>query len=348
MGHGFNFHERVQQLHGKTGIDYDNSYVIRASDATDVITVNQNGNTTMSGNLDVGKVLTLKRVPGVSDTTPLVIINDSPGGATVATYTSTASNQGCVFLHTTAASSTPWMTGVVWGGLNEFVIWNGCNNIGLAIKPTGDVSISGNLDVGTTGNNSIKTHGTGVATSDAKCKINNGYNSYWGFQNGNHSQAWSNIPIKGSSFMSFSHHDNIIHTRTFANWSGDRLKENDIFIESACETLSKLRPQLYHKKPNMENNDSTTWIKEGGLIAQGIYYDAPELEHLINRTNNEIDEESNIIPLPEIPTSIDPQQDPDYSSWGKDPASINYIGLIAYLVKANTELHERAKALESK
>ena len=46
-------------------------------------------------------------------------------------------------------------------------------------------------------------------------------------------------------------------------------------------------------------------------------------------------------PLPEIPTSIDPKQDPDYSSRGKEPASVNYIGLIAYLVKANNDLHER-------
>ena len=38
----------------------------------------------------------------------------------------------------------------------------------------------------------------------------------------------------------------------------------------------------------------------------------------------------------------------DYSSWGKESASVNYIGLIAYLVKANTELHERVKLLESK
>ena len=98
----------------------------------------------------------------------------------------------------------------------------------------------------------------------------------------------------------------------------------------------------------MENNDPTTWYKESGLIAQEMYYDAPELRHLINRTNNEIDEEGNIIPLPEIPTSIDPQQDPDYSSWGKDSASVNYIGLIAYLVKANTVLHKRVKASESK
>ena len=130
--------------------------------------------------------------------------------------------------------------------------------------------------------------------------------------------------------------------------SDDRLKENEEFIENACETLSKLRPQIYDRKPDMENEDETTWKKESGLIAQEVYYDAPELRHLVHRSSNEVDEDGKDIPLPEIPTSIDPSQDPDYSSWGKDPASVNYIGLIAYLVKANNELHERVKALEAK
>ena len=92
----------------------------------------------------------------------------------------------------------------------------------------------------------------------------------------------------------------------------------------------------------MEHNDPTTWYKESGLIAQGTYYGAPELKHLVHRGDNELDEAGNSIPTP-----IDPQQDPDYSSWGKDPASINNIGLIAYLVKANTGLHELVNALES-
>ena len=87
---------------------------------------------------------------------------------------------------------------------------------------------------------------------------------------------------------------------------------------------------------------------KNGLIAHEIYYDAPGLRHLVYRGVPELDEEGNEIPLHEIPTSIDPSQDSDYSSWGKDPASVNYIGLIAYLVKANTELHERVKLLESK
>ena len=54
------------------------------------------------------------------------------------------------------------------------------------------------------------------------------------------------------------------------------LKKNVIFIKSACGTLPKLRPQLYDKKPDMENDDPTTWYKESGLIAQEMYHDAPE------------------------------------------------------------------------
>ena len=97
----------------------------------------------------------------------------------------------------------------------------------------------------------------------------------------------------------------------------------------------------------MENDDPTTWHEESGSIAQELYYDAPELRHLVHKGKLDIDEEGSEIPLPEIPTSIDPHQDPDYSSWGKEPAPVNYIGLTAYLVKANTELHARVKALES-
>ena len=132
------------------------------------------------------------------------------------------------------------------------------------------------------------------------------------------------------------------------NASDDRLKENGELIENACEALPKLRPQLYDKEPDTDNDDPTTWYKESGLIAQEIYYGAPELMHLTHKGKPETDEDGNIIPLHEIPTPIDPQQDPDYSSWGKDPASINYTGLITYLVKANIELHERVEALESK
>ena len=64
-----------------------------------------------------------------------------------------------------------------------------------------------------------------------------------------YSQAWSNISVKGSSFVSFSHHDNIIiHTRNFANWSDDRLKENEMSIESACETFTKIKTTIVRQE----------------------------------------------------------------------------------------------------
>ena len=102
--------------------------------------------TAISGILDVGKVLTLKRVPEVSDTSPLTIINQSLGSGTGVVYQSTASDQGFPIAFTTAQSSVAWVEGVTWGGSNEFIIKSGSN--GLTLKPTGDAVISGNLDVG--------------------------------------------------------------------------------------------------------------------------------------------------------------------------------------------------------
>ena len=111
------------------------------------LTIKPTGDALLCRNLDVGKILAKKRIPDVSDTTPLVIISDSPGGATLASYRSKAYNQGCVFEHTTAASPTAWMTGIIWGSLNEFVIWYGYNDIGLTLKSNGSAVLSGNVDV---------------------------------------------------------------------------------------------------------------------------------------------------------------------------------------------------------
>ena len=68
-----------------------------------------------------------------------------------------------------------------------------------------------------------------------------------------------------------------IFYKTTSNASDDRLKENEELIENACDTLSKLRPQLYYKKPDIDNDDTTYWYKESGSITQETYYDAPEL-----------------------------------------------------------------------
>jgi len=83
--------------------------------------------------------------------------------------------------------------------------------------------------------------------------------------------------------------------------------------------------------------------KETGLIAQDVWYDAPELRHIV-------DLPSDATPAEEKPTgSDDPQDDPDYDSagWGTQSASVSYTQIIPVLVKSNQELHERIVVLES-
>ena len=213
-----------------------------------------------------------------------------------------------------------------------------------------DATISGNLDVGSGGSSKISVHAANNGyTGFAELKARSRYDVYLNLQTTRVNGGWMYLKINNDNFLLLSSSGQFVkHFKPIIAQSDDRLKENEVVIESACGILSKLRPQFYDKKPDMENTDSTIWVKESGLIAQEIYYDAPELRHLVNRGDNEFDKDGNEIPLPEIPTSVDPQHDPDYSSWGKEAASVNYIGFIEYVIKANNELHERVKALGSK
>ena len=98
----------------------NNSYVIRASDATNALTVNQNCNTSINENLDVSKVLNLQRHPTESDTIPLVITyTSSSGSGFIGKFVSTV--KGCLFEYLMSASSTAWWQGILRGS-NEFVI----------------------------------------------------------------------------------------------------------------------------------------------------------------------------------------------------------------------------------
>ena len=102
---------------------------------------------------------------------------------------------------------------------------------------------------------------------------------------------------------------------------------------------------------SIEDREEFPWVrrrlteqsqKETGLIAQDIYYDCPELRHLISLP-------SDATPAEEKPTgSDDPQDDPDYDSagWGTESASVSYSQLIPVLVKSNQELHDQIADLE--
>ncbi len=133
--------------------------------------------------------------------------------------------------------------------------------------------------------------------------------------------------------------------------SDDRIKENEKLIVNATETLSKLTPQIYDKYQSMDLSGSSTI--ESGLIAQEVYYNAPELRHLVvvgkdyDASGNEYTQTPEEMDL----SGVDIANDPDYGShgWSKtEQSGLHYNGLIPYLIKSNQELAERLAALENK
>ena len=80
---------------------------------------------------------------------------------------------------------------------------------------------------------------------------------------------WMYFKTNNDNFLLSSGSGQFIkHVKPIVAQSDDRLKENEIITESACEPLSKLKPRLYYKKQDIENKNSTTWMKQNGIIAQ--------------------------------------------------------------------------------
>ena len=109
-------------------------------------------------------------------------------------------------------------------------------------------------------------------------------------------------------------------------------------IENALSTLRKIKPQTYDKKDSLNSTNPTS--RESGVIAQQIWYQVPELRHIVNLAEDANPDENIVI-------NTDPTQDPDYSSWGSTPASVNYNCLTAYLIKAVQELSDEVTDLKS-
>jgi len=113
--------------------------------------------------------------------------------------------------------------------------------------------------------------------------------------------------------------------------SDDRLKVNERYITNALGTIMKLSPQNYFKKLSIEDPNISHY--ESGLMAQDVWYDAPELRHTVHLG-------AYADPTPEKPPapSGSLEDDPDYSMWGSDPAQIQYDQLIPYTIKSIQEI----------
>jgi hypothetical protein len=138
--------------------------------------------------------------------------------------------------------------------------------------------------------------------------------------------------------------------------SDDRLKTEEEFLQNALPTIMKLKPQTYRKHPFLPNDPSKEVTEnmtdmpsdlsriETGLIVQDIWYDAPELRHLVKLGDNANPPEVR----PVDPDPSDPTQDPDYSSWGTTPTTLEYQGVFVVAIKAIQELTLKNDALEAR
>ena len=200
-----------------------------------------------------------------------------------------------------------------------------------ALTTTGTITVARTSNSVTTAAITASQSGYGMFM-DGSIESGVGPRGYIGFYNGGIAKNPAFIELNWIG-PTMKINGNIQYTGTISDVSDDRLKENEVLITDAVTTIQKLRPQIYDKKTTFTNTDTTTWDQESGLIAQEVYYDATELRHLVIVPDG-------VTPDENITTSTDPSDDPDYSSWGDEPASINYIGVIPYLVKSIQELKD--------
>ena len=114
--------------------------------------------------------------------------------------------------------------------------------------------------------------------------------------------------------------------------SDDRLKDDEKPIRNALSTIMKLKPQNYEKRFSLDPQSSTINY-ESGHMAQDIYYDTPELRHLVS-----VPDTANPTPDKPAAPSDDPRDDPDYSAWGNVPTDFDAGGMIPWLVRGVQEL----------
>ena len=155
-------------------------------------------------------------------------------------------------------------------------------------------------------------------------------------------RSWgSNIQIRGNPNVNLYAGGAITGNKAYSVSSDNRIKFNEQNISNSTNTLMKLKPQMYTKVMVDEENE-TTETEEAGLIAQDIWYDAPELRHIVN-IGSDADRSK-------LESGIKPEKEEDYEQmgWGKEYASVSYSQLIPYLIQSIQEQSERIKELEAK
>ena len=140
---------------------------------------------------------------------------------------------------------------------------------------------------------------------------------------------------------------------SYSGTSDDRVKSDEKTIENATDTLMKLDALTFMRQkhmgteeiPKAQTHDTTTKWKEAGLIAQEVYYKAPELRHIVS-TGVEV-EGGEIKELEDGKSWEDIRNNYNDYGWGDEPAGLKYSEFIPYLIKSNQEQQEEINLLKN-
>jgi hypothetical protein len=136
--------------------------------------------------------------------------------------------------------------------------------------------------------------------------------------------TYSNLVVNGNVYGEYLYGNGAGITNLGGSGTSDiRIKSNVIVVKNSLDALSKLNPVMYEKDGRVET----------GFIAQDIYYDAPELRHLVQLGKDANPNET--------------KNEPNYEDWGKEHAKLDYYSIMTYTVAAINELREMVEDLEN-
>ena len=128
----------------------------------------------------------------------------------------------------------------------------------------------------------------------------------------------------------------------FSTESDDRVKDFERPLRLGTETLLKLNPEHYYKRDKLELTTKVKYREEFGLIAQEVYYDAPELRHLV-KLHYDAD------PSSEKPVRDENVQiDPPYADWGSQAATLDVVQLVPVIINSIKEIVTEKDAVKTR
>ena len=149
-------------------------------------------------------------------------------------------------------------------------------------------------------------------------------------------------PVANSQYLKY----NTSSWEVTYNSSSDRRMKRNIQLAStsAVDEISKLKVYTFEQKDYdiHPENAETVWTPSVGLISQEVYKNAPSMRHAIHIPKDVGDIDSFVPPEdPNDPTV-------DWSVWGTEVASLDYMELVPHAMKAIQELNKEIINLKTR